>query len=272
MSVTLLTKTGQWSIHHGKNHLHHNHPPAVDPFLLYPHRERVPGRQKALDMASDLRGIVGWAEAKAVLEKKGLRLTRSEFYNCLRKEDAREKMSSQQELLYIVALLEENGFHVAVREVYLLGPNKEPVDRVVRDIFFIHPEQIRLGQRFASDWVYITDATFNTNELHLPLSNMVSIDNTSKTFPLAQAFIVSESAESFQFVQEEGLSKFVFHCCPEPAVIAGDFSKGLAKAVALKARKDVEARKAAIFYTRIVAEASESPIASSLSPEPQLDS
>jgi hypothetical protein len=151
MSVTLLTKTGQWSIYHGKNHLHHNHPPAVDPFLLYPHRERVPGRQKALDMASDLRGIVRWAEAKVVLEKKGLRLTRSEFYNCLRKEDAREKMSSQQELLYIVALLEENGFHVVVREVYLLGLNKEPVDRVVRDIFFIYPEQIRLGQRFASD-------------------------------------------------------------------------------------------------------------------------
>jgi len=151
MSVTLSTKTGQWSIYHGKNLLYHNHPPAVDPFLLYPHRERVPGRQKALDMASDLRGIVGWAEAKAVLEKKGLRLTRSEFYNCLRKEDAREKMSSQQELLYIVALLEENGFHVAVREVYLLGLNKEPVDRVVRDIFFIHPEQIRLRQRFASD-------------------------------------------------------------------------------------------------------------------------
>jgi hypothetical protein len=60
----------------------------------------------------------------------------------------------------------------------------------------------------------------------------------------------------------------VFHCCLEPAVIARDFLKGLAKAVALKARKDVEARKAAIFYTRIVAEASESPIASSLSLEP----
>jgi hypothetical protein len=94
-------------------------------------------------------------------------------------------------------LLEENGFHVAVREVYLLGLNKEPVDQVVRDIFFIYPKQIRLGQRFASDWVYITNATFNTNELYLPLLNMVSIDNTSKTFLLAQAFIVLESAESF---------------------------------------------------------------------------
>jgi hypothetical protein len=181
MSVTLLTKTGQWSIHHGKNHLDHNHPPAVDPFLLYPHRERVPGRKKALEMASDLRGIVSWAEAKAALDRKGLRLTRLEFYNCLRKEGAREKMDSQQELLYIVALLEEEGFHVAVREVYLLGPNREPVDRVVRDIFFIYPEQIRLRQRFASNWVYITDATFNTNELRLPLLNMVSIDNTGKT-------------------------------------------------------------------------------------------
>jgi hypothetical protein len=94
-------------------------------------------------MALDLRGIVKWAEAKAGLEKKGLRLTRSEFYNCLQKEDTREKISSQQELLYIVALLEENRFHVAVREVYLLGLNGEPIDRVVWDIFFIYPEQIR---------------------------------------------------------------------------------------------------------------------------------
>ena len=62
--------------------------------------------------------------------------------------------------------------------------------------------------------------------------------------------------------------KFVFYCYLEPAVIARDFSKGLAKAVALKARKDIEAQKAAIFYTRIVAEASEFSIVSSLSLEP----
>jgi hypothetical protein len=58
ISVTLLTKTGQWSIYHGKNHLDHNHPPAVDPFLLYPHRERVPARKKELETVLDLRGIV----------------------------------------------------------------------------------------------------------------------------------------------------------------------------------------------------------------------
>jgi hypothetical protein len=80
---------------------------------------------------------VSWAETKAALDRKGLRLIRSEFYNCLRKECAREKIDSQQELLYIVALLEEEGFYVVVREAYLLRPNREPVDRVVTDIFFI---------------------------------------------------------------------------------------------------------------------------------------
>ena len=48
--------------------------------------------------------------------------------------------------------------------------------------------------------MYITDATFDTNDLRLPLSNMVSIDNTNKTFPLAQAFITTESAVSFRFI------------------------------------------------------------------------
>jgi hypothetical protein len=47
-----------------------------------------------------------------------------------------------------------------------------------------------------------TDATFNTNSLYLPLSVVVGITNTGKTFPLTYTWITSESTEAFQFIQD----------------------------------------------------------------------
>jgi hypothetical protein len=82
-----------------------------------------------------------------------------------------------------------------------------------------------------SDFLYKTDATFNTNELRLPLSVIVGITNTRKTFPLAYCYITSESAKSFDFVGGE-LTKYVFYDCLEAAVIYADFTKGLGAAIA----------------------------------------
>ncbi|KAL6405702.1 hypothetical protein AUP68_10838 [Ilyonectria robusta] len=77
-----------------------------------------------------------------------------------------------------------------------------------------------------------TDATFNTNCLHLPLSVIVGITNTGKTFPLAFAFITSESAEAFEFVNAQ-LAELVWYDCPPPQVVLGDQSKGLTAAMAV---------------------------------------
>lgn len=57
-----------------------------------------------------------------------------------------------------------------------------------------------MGQRFVSDFVLQTDATFNTNELNMPLSIFVRITSTMFSFSLAYTFISSESAEAFKFV------------------------------------------------------------------------
>jgi hypothetical protein len=77
-----------------------------------------------------------------------------------------------------------------------------------------------------------TDATFNTNCLHLPLSVIVDITNTGKTFPLAFAFITSESAEAFESVNAQ-LAELVWYDCPPPRVVLGDQSKGLTAAMAV---------------------------------------
>jgi hypothetical protein len=60
------------------------------------------------------------------------------------------------------------------------------------------PEQIKMARRFVSDFMYKTDATFNTNILKLLLSVVVGIDNTSSTFLAVYCYITSESAASFK--------------------------------------------------------------------------
>jgi hypothetical protein len=85
-----------------------------------------------------------------------------------------------------------------------------------------------------SNFLYETNATFNTNKLCLPLSMIVGITNTGKTFPLAYCYIISESAKSFNFVGGE-LTKYVFYDCPEVAVIYADFTKGLGASIVARA-------------------------------------
>lgn len=99
-------------------------------------------------------------------------------------------------------------------------------------------EQIKLGRRFISGFMYEIDATFITNRLKLPLSIIVGIDNHGKTFPLAYYYITSESATSFKFVIDQ-LSDLVFYDYPKAAVVVGDFSKGLGAAMATKATIDL---------------------------------
>ena len=45
-----------------------------------------------------------------------------------------------------------------------------PRRRVVENFFFFNAEQIRLTRRFVIEFLIETDATFNTNQLDLPLS------------------------------------------------------------------------------------------------------
>ena len=134
--------------------------------------------------------------------------------------------------------LEDHQFHTQVRYEHTIDDNGERTGaRVVQDIFFINDAQIALARRFVSGFLYEMDATFNTNELRLPLSTMVGITNTGKTFPMAYCYITSESAKSFDFVSGE-LTKYIFYDCPEAAVICADFTKGLGAAIAAKALRE----------------------------------
>jgi len=101
----------------------------------------------------------------------------------------------------MMTILESNGFHPRTRDEYIVKGGIR-TKRVVRNIFFMSDEQIRLVRRFVSGFLYETNATFNTNTRRLPLSVIVGIDNTKHTFPMAFMFITTELAKSFKFIRE----------------------------------------------------------------------
>jgi hypothetical protein len=172
--------------------------------------------------------VVSFTTSANLLRNEGLPLLeRKAFYNLTRKAQGGMRLTPEEEVQAVLSTLEDHGFHAQVRYEHCLDSDGERVGvRVVKDIFFISPDQIRLGRRFVSAAMYETDATFNTNTLRMPLSSMIGIDNLGGSFPLAYCFITSESAASFDFVAHQ-LTKYVFYDCPEPVVIIGDFSKGL---------------------------------------------
>jgi hypothetical protein len=208
----------------------------ADPFLLDRLKTYEPNHQKARQLATTYRGILSYADSSDILAKEGLNLRRKEYYNLVRKE-AIVPLSNQEELQIVMTILESNGFYPRTRDEYIIEGGI-CTKRVVRDIFFMSDQQIRLARRFVSGFLYETDATFNTNTRRLPLSVMVGIDNTGHTFPMAFMFITSESAKSFKFAGE-CLTDLCFYNCPQPSLICGDFSKGLGAAIAAQAAKDL---------------------------------
>jgi hypothetical protein len=98
-------------------------------------------------------------------------------------------------------------------------------------------DQILLTRRFVSGFIYKTNVTFNTNKLRLLLSVIIRIDNTGKTFLLAFMYYTTKSAKAFKFASDQ-LIDLAFYNCLKPAVICGDFFKGLGATIKLKVFQD----------------------------------
>lgn len=71
------------------------------------------------------------------------------------------------------------------------------------------------------------DATFNPNQLNLPISALIGTLNTH----VAYCLITSESTEAFAFITKCMKDLFFYDDCPGPKVTTGDFSSGLSAEV-----------------------------------------
>jgi len=206
-----------------------------DPFQFRQHTHRDPTRNRALMLGGGLQhaGVL-YSEARKVLQNHDVCLSVQDYYNLKRSEG---KLTNKEALKLLLGQLDLEDFRVRVMEKYVVDSEGNHTQQVVQHIFFCSSEQIDLARRFVSGFCMQTDVTFNTNQLRLPLSIIVGITNTSKTFPLAFCFITSESTEAFEFVNTQ-LKELMFYDCPGPAVIVGDFSKGLSAAMARRSGVD----------------------------------
>lgn len=96
---------------------------------------------------------------------------------------------------------------------------------------FASTEQVDLARRFASGYVIVIDATFQTNEKNLLLSVCTAVTNTGKTFPVCFSFQGSEAKTTFDLTWEF-LDQYVFHDIDGPAVIVGDQAAGFVSSMA----------------------------------------
>jgi hypothetical protein len=124
---------GYWKIR--PKSLEHNHPPNPDPFQYHQHEDKMIGHRAAIAMARTHRGILSYKDSAAVLTQDGLEIRKKKFYNLQRKE-GKGTLTRQEELEYILQLLEDEGIHVRPRYEYILDPtNGERTSQVIKDLF-----------------------------------------------------------------------------------------------------------------------------------------
>ncbi|CAK8543126.1 unnamed protein product [Lathyrus sativus] len=71
---------------------------------------------------------------------------------------------------------------------------------MVRDIFWTHPDSIKLFNTFST--MLILDSTYKTNSYRLPLFEMVSVTSTEKTYAIGFAFLECEKKDNFTWALE----------------------------------------------------------------------
>jgi hypothetical protein len=110
----------RWAVGFNLEKLQHNHALNPDALMYIFHRSKRPSYSEALELASDLRGVVGYSAASQVLKKKGWEIDWKQFYNLLRKEE-KGSLTRQDELVLILKILDNEGLHPQVREEYILN-------------------------------------------------------------------------------------------------------------------------------------------------------
>ena len=96
--------------------------------------------------------MIGFNESSKILDKMGLEIDRTKFYNLLRKREA-SSITDQEEAQLILHYLDSEGCHVEVDEVYILDNLGNKTDRVIQSIVWFTAEQLRLGRRFVSGFL-----------------------------------------------------------------------------------------------------------------------
>ncbi|XP_058734907.1 protein FAR1-RELATED SEQUENCE 5-like [Vicia villosa] len=120
----------------------------------------------------------------------------------------------------LLKLVDESG--------YVYWTRKKDESEVVRDIFWAHPESVKLLNMFPI--ILIMDCTYKTNKYRQPLFEIVGMTSTKLTFAVAFAYMESEQTETFCWVLDKLKQLFIKQDnCPQ--VILTDRDLALMKAI-----------------------------------------
>ncbi|XP_057426429.1 PKS-NRPS hybrid synthetase cheA-like [Lotus japonicus] len=83
---------------------------------------------------------------------------------------------------------------------YVHFERHEPGSEVIRDVFWAHPNAIKLFNTFP--YVVIMDCTYKTNKYAIPLLEIVGLTSTDKTYSIAFCYIVNEGTDDYVWALE----------------------------------------------------------------------
>ena len=132
----------------------------------------------------------------------------------------KEIRGPRTEIQHLLKLIEDAG--------YVYWSRKRDGSDIVRDIFWAHPDSIKLLNIFPI--VLVMDSTYKTNKYRQPLFEIVGMTSTELTFSVAFAYMESEQTYSFCWVLEKLKELFVQKDL-RPKVILTDRDLALMKAV-----------------------------------------
>ena len=89
-------------------------------------------------------GLISYKESAAILRKEGLKIGKKQFWN-LHQKEWKGTLTRQEELQHILQLLEDEGIHPRCCEEYTVNSNGEQTGRVIKDLFWMSPEQIKMA-------------------------------------------------------------------------------------------------------------------------------
>ena len=212
--------------------LSHSHHVVNNPLMYTVNQDLIPEfRQLVVAAIKHRINIIPYSQSRRILDSDdlGLFLSAKKYYNLVRNLPAdKEDLETIQGLLK--ALDDAEFVHYQRVESEFDSEGRMTKKRLIQ-IWFAHPKQLAVAQRFMADQVLIIDGTFNTNELRLPLLVAVGITNSGSTFPIAFSFCPSESKESFLFFFECLQKELFVGDIPPCRTVIGDQAGGLISAV-----------------------------------------
>ena len=101
----------------------------------------------------------------------------------------RSQRGHRTEMQQLMLLLE--------RDRYVHWCRCDEVSNVVQDIFWTHPDSVKLVNSF--NIVILMDSTYKTNKYRMPLLEVVGITSTGLTFSVAFCLLAAEKENNFFF-------------------------------------------------------------------------